>query len=737
MKKILTIVVLALVLCLGLSVALAASYTAKYNDVYDGTDAAILNHANWSVYINGSEWAIPASDAIVQYDDVSATGHAEHSWVTITYTFTNDRGDPVDVEAHGVAVRNVNKHVPGAVLHRDEKCHLYYDCTVCGAKLYVPRAGQHDEFVYEPNDYVTSVAKASVNHVYQPKLVDDPTCFNYGEYENRCIHCNALEGDGEGTVITHHRAVREWVQDPVCSNKGVGKLVYYCIECDKYLDYDPATGLPLNKMTDKTYATYTSAQVFTPDTDELKAKVRGWFEEDYDVKFVSGAGIDGHVMDAWVTLYAQSCYHPETDIRWCVVCQQYYETKENLEKPALDPVYVVQDVKCNVAGTSQLTYKCILCNGKAVGHTARMTVNAALADDNFKDKVNIIHNFDYSNATKIAALHQNANCTLKGRDVYRCTREAQHLAAIEPPAAGELKGTHYNYMVVDIPALGHQMTDWELIVEPGAGDNVTGFWRRACTRLLPAGTYPDGAGGTITLAGTTPCGCVERWFHSFPPSSACEEHVPVEYDRIAPTCTEDGVAFMMCEVCLTKLDDVVLPATDHTWKEEVIVAATCSENGVALKTCTECGKMEKVELAKKGHTWDDGVVTTEPTTEKAGVKTYTCKVCKETKTEEIAKKEKEAKYDIEGLKYNNPVATGTAKLEKGTTALKKAYARVTFFLANGDCMIQIVEVEEDGTFKAGAIGNFVHISVVIVDVDDAYGADEAIEHAHGNGGIKL
>lgn len=36
---------------------------------------------------------------------------------------------------------------------------------------------------------------------------------------------------------------------------------------------------------------------------------------------------------------------------------------------------------------------------------------------------------------------------------------------------------------------------------------------------------------------------------------------------------------------------------------------------------------------KKDHTWDNGVVTTEPTAEKDGVKTYTCTVCNETKTE--------------------------------------------------------------------------------------------------------
>lgn len=37
------------------------------------------------------------------------------------------------------------------------------------------------------------------------------------------------------------------------------------------------------------------------------------------------------------------------------------------------------------------------------------------------------------------------------------------------------------------------------------------------------------------------------------------------------------------------------------------------------------------------HNWDDGVITTEPTTTKEGVKTYTCKNCKKTRTESIPK----------------------------------------------------------------------------------------------------
>ena len=41
----------------------------------------------------------------------------------------------------------------------------------------------------------------------------------------------------------------------------------------------------------------------------------------------------------------------------------------------------------------------------------------------------------------------------------------------------------------------------------------------------------------------------------------------------------------------------------------------------------------------KAHSYDDGVVTSNPTTEKEGVKTFTCGDCGATKTEPVAKLE--------------------------------------------------------------------------------------------------
>ena len=55
--------------------------------------------------------------------------------------------------------------------------------------------------------------------------------------------------------------------------------------------------------------------------------------------------------------------------------------------------------------------------------------------------------------------------------------------------------------------------------------------------------------------------------------------------------------------------------------------------------CGRCEQYEKREVAALGHEWDDGVITTAPTTTSTGVKTYTCtrQGCNETYTETIPK----------------------------------------------------------------------------------------------------
>ena len=70
----------------------------------------------------------------------------------------------------------------------------------------------------------------------------------------------------------------------------------------------------------------------------------------------------------------------------------------------------------------------------------------------------------------------------------------------------------------------------------------------------------------------------------------------------------------------------------------VTTEPTCTEAGVRTYTCSKCGETRTEAIPAKGHSFDSGVVTKEPTCTEAGVRTYTCSACGETKTESIPAK---------------------------------------------------------------------------------------------------
>lgn len=105
----------------------------------------------------------------------------------------------------------------------------------------------------------------------------------------------------------------------------------------------------------------------------------------------------------------------------------------------------------------------------------------------------------------------------------------------------------------------------------------------------------------------------------------------------AANCTEKGSRTYTCQSCsITRTEDI--PALGHKAVTDAAVAATCETDGKTEGShCSVCGKVltEQKTVKATGHDWDEGKITKAATCEEKGAKTYTCRTCKKTRTEEI------------------------------------------------------------------------------------------------------
>ena len=127
----------------------------------------------------------------------------------------------------------------------------------------------------------------------------------------------------------------------------------------------------------------------------------------------------------------------------------------------------------------------------------------------------------------------------------------------------------------------------------------------------PAAVIYDDAAGEETPAEVPGDGDAEPEAASGEEPPAANEHACAEslvYHEEQPTCTESGCeGYWACGVC------------------GKLYADAMAETEIAAP----------VEVASTGHTWDSGTVTKAATYANAGVMSYTCQVCGETKTESI------------------------------------------------------------------------------------------------------
>lgn len=211
-----------------------------------------------------------------------------------------------------------------------------------------------------------------------------------------------------------------------------------------------------------------------------------------------------------------------------------------------------------------------------------------------------------------------ATCTSEGVKTYTCNHNHEHTKT-EP-----------------VDKIAHELVHIDELAATCTADGNDGYYKcSVCDK------YFTDALGTSEIVDKT---CVVR---------TATGHTWGEWTVTTPA-TEDSVGeeTRICENDSTHTETRETPKLTHTHTlvKTDEVPANCKTTGTEeYWSCSGCHKMfsdsegtneidAPITIAKIAHSWNDGEITTPATCLATGVKTYTCTVCGETKTETIAKK---------------------------------------------------------------------------------------------------
>ena len=179
--------------------------------------------------------------------------------------------------------------------------------------------------------------------------------------------------------------------------------------------------------------------------------------------------------------------------------------------------------------------------------------------------------------------------------------------------------------------------------------------------------------------------------------AGCEEHLNAAAHTFddgvittKPTDKTEGVKTYTCQVCGYEKTESV-PKLGHISSAEW---SYDSENHWKECTAEDCN--EKFELA--AHTFDNGVITAEPTDTTDGVRTYTCTVCGYEKTESIEKLPPKPAAVIYPISISGDVTADRSSAAAGETVTVSAPFGYDIIVADINSR-QIAKFSEKGSFE--------------------------------------
>ena len=471
--------------------------------------------------------------------------------------------------------------------------------------------------------------KTTHTHTWdEGKYSVEPTCKDAGKKLFTCTDCGDTKTVAVKSLGHDYHLVRT---DPAtCTTPAINH--YACSRCEDTVDQEdkdhPALGHDWKKNDDGTVTCQRCGQTHehkwnTEVISEASCTTDGVTRHTCSI---CGDTYDDVVKGGHKWTYKKT--GTNTSVCLCTVCGK---TKEHDFSIFSDKESEKKDPTCTKAGMVVAT--CADCGRRrwvydetrpALGHDWKDNGDGTATCQREGCGKSHTHTLDEGEVTK------KPSCEEKGVKTYHCTE------------------TNCNYTKTeDIAATGHNWNDGKITTE--ASCDHTGVKTYTCK------TCGDTRTETIAMLEhtwdegqvTTKPSCTEKGIRTYTckvckaTKTADIEATGHDYkvkDHKDATCTEDGYTTSVCKNCGDEKKETI-KATGHQHTEvRGTKKATCIEEGYTGDTyCTDCGNMiftgKKIE--KTDHTWDNGVVSKDPTCTEKGSKTYTCAVCRETKTEEI------------------------------------------------------------------------------------------------------
>lgn len=491
-------------------------------------------------------------------------------------------------------------------------CSAPVTCAVCDQELKAVLGHDYISIVVEPdctNDGYTRYTCSRCADSYQDQPVpalghrygdwrvkEAPTCTLDGKQYRVCAVCGAEE---EATIAatghTPGEPERENEKEATCLKDGRYELVVFCEECEEELSRETVTVTAAGHSYDAVTVEQTCTQRgYTVYTCHCGASYVGDFTEAAGHKKTLLAGKPA------------TCTQPGlTEGLVCENCGEIFSAQETVA--ALGHSWSDPEV---------------LAAATAYSDGVQVSVCQICAEEKTEILPAMAHIHVYS------ASVTEASCGEPGYTTYLCScgaaytddyTEAHGHTAVEIPAvaatcsaAGLTAGSYCSVCQTvlaeqkETPALAHTWD--EGVVTEEATEEAQGKMLFTCQV----------------------CGFTQ------------EKTVPVlghvhDYREtvIAPTCTEQGYTLRQCD-CGDEFADDYTAALGHTEAADTAVAPTCTESGLtAGSSCSVCGEVLETgaPVAPLSHDWDTGEQTAVPGAFSAGLMTYSCRRCGETRTE--------------------------------------------------------------------------------------------------------